>query len=77
MHDCINLRRLNEVQTSILQKHLAVHNWYNHIPDEFDGISDFINKYAWCFREVFCRTACPYNKDCNVYNTLVSGVNNI
>ena len=44
---CIHLEELLKCQTDLIIKHLARHKWFNEIPDEADGVADFIEKYGW------------------------------
>ena len=63
---CIHLEELLKCQTDLIIKHLARHKWFNEIPDEADGVADFIEKYGWLMRELYCGYACPDRDSCNL-----------
>ena len=63
---CIHLAEILKCESDIIKRHLERHKWFNAIPTEEDGIADFINKYAWLMRELYCGYACPSRETCNL-----------
>lgn len=56
---------LNE-QMMVISRHIDKHKWYKGIAKKEDAIKDFIDKYAWMMREMYC-DLCPTSKDCVTY----------
>jgi hypothetical protein len=63
---CAHLDELLKCEVDIIKRHLERHKWYNAIPDEAEGISDFIKRYGWLMRELYCGYACPDRNNCNL-----------
>lgn len=63
-YQCEHLRELLDAETEVIKKHLANHKWFNHINDENEGIIDFVQKYGWIMREMYCHYACPDKDRC-------------
>jgi hypothetical protein len=63
---CTHLEEFLKCEVDIIKRHLERHKWFNNIPDETDGISDFIEKYGWLMRELYCGYACQDRENCNL-----------
>ena len=63
---CEHLRELLDVETEVMKKHIANHKWFNHIPEENEGMIDFIEKYGWIMREMYCNYVCPDRGRCDL-----------
>lgn len=63
---CTHLRELLTAQKTIIQRHIAEHLWFQHITDKDDGIADFIKKFAWIMREIYCGYICTERLDCPI-----------
>ena len=63
---CKHIREILDVERKIIIKHIEKHKWFNHFEFEHDAITDFVNKYAWLMREVFCGALCPHREVCQV-----------
>lgn len=63
---CEHLREFLDCQIDIIQRHLEKHKWFNQIPTEAEGIRDFIKKYGWLMRDLYCRHACEKRGECKV-----------
>lgn len=63
---CNKLRELLECQTDIIKRHLDRHKWFNEISGENEGVADFITKYGWLMRELYCGYSCQSRDNCNL-----------
>ena len=63
---CAHLADFLRCEVDIIERHLARHKWYNKIPNEAEGIADFIQKYGWLMRELYCGYTCPDRASCNL-----------
>jgi len=63
---CHHVSDILAVERRIIQEHLAKHKWCNHITDPTDAIIDFVHKFAWLMREVYCGAMCRYKDECRV-----------
>lgn len=63
---CQNLKNLLEVEGRILYRNVEGHAWLNHIPDKRDAEQDFVNRFGWIMRELYCEM-CKDNKTCESY----------
>jgi len=63
---CEHLRELLEVELEVITKHISNHKWFNHINDESEGTIDFVQKYGWIMREMYCNYVCPDREDCAI-----------
>ena len=65
MRKCTNVKAILEAEREVIKAHLNRHKWYNHIKDEEAAIIDFIWKYAWLMREIYCGKLCKINQKCD------------
>jgi hypothetical protein len=63
---CEHLQEFLDCELGVIKRHLARHKWFNAIPDEGEGIADFIRKYGWLMRELYCGYACPDRDKCDL-----------
>lgn len=63
---CNQLKNLLKIQTQIIEEHIDKHKWFNHIEDKNEAIVDFIDKYAWLMRQMFCEYICEKRDDCDL-----------
>ena len=61
---CKHLQEFLNVELGIIQKHVDAHKWLNHLPTENEGVKDFIQKYGWLMRELYCSCGCPDRDNC-------------
>ena len=61
---CKDITKLLKAQRKVLLTHLAEHKWFQHIADENVGAIDFVEKYGWIMREMYCGFACPDRLNC-------------
>lgn len=74
---CTHLEDILKVETEIIQRHLNKHKWYLGVekdrPVGYDeAVIDFVDKYAWLMREMYCGNVCPYRKDCEPAQKYIS-----
>jgi len=63
---CKHIKDILEVEKAIIEDHIAKHKWCNHISDTNDAVIDFVQKFAWLMREVYCGATCSHKEDCCV-----------
>lgn len=67
LHGCIKLKELLTAESKIINRHLEDHKIKNNIKDKNIAISDFINKFAWVMKEIYCENVCEENCKCDVF----------
>ena len=72
---CKHLREFVDVEISVIKRHLNDHKWFNHIDDENDAVKDFIDKYGWLMREMYCKHICEDKEDCDCSEDLFNNKN--
>ena len=65
---CNHLDKILKVERSIIVEHIKKHKWCNSIEDPNIAIIDFVHKFAWLMREVYCGAMCPHKDACGVNN---------
>ncbi len=73
---CIHLDDLLKVETKLIKKHIDKHQYFNHIKNHNEGIRDFINKFGWLFRELYCGYVCKDRYYCELAKEYINGNNN-
>ena len=68
---CDKLKDLLHVEGQIIQRHIDRHKWFQHIADKNLAVIDFIEKYGWLMREIYCENLCEHKGDCEIFNTVV------
>jgi hypothetical protein len=63
---CEQLTDLLEIQESIIRRNIEMHKWLRHIPDQEQGMIDFIETYGWLLREVYCGHVCSKRTGCSI-----------
>lgn len=63
---CNNCPNLMRFQTKIINRHIDEHKFFNRIDKTDDAVRDFVEKYGWLMREVFCQYICPNLEKCDV-----------
>jgi hypothetical protein len=59
---CQKLKDFLEIERKIIIRHIDDHKWFNKIEDKNEGVADFIQKYGWIIKEMYCTYMCE-NKD--------------
>lgn len=67
---CVNLKGLLSVEYEIIQNNIEYHAWCNQFEDKEQAKIDFIRKYGWIMKEVFCKGVCPYRESCDLVKSL-------
>jgi len=70
INQCVYLNDLMKVQQTVIVNHLDEHKWCNHIEDKNLAVVDFIAKYGWIMREIYCET-CDHKKYCKARAELI------
>jgi len=65
---CSQIRELLIVELAVIQNHLDDHKWFHHIENKNDAVIDFIEKYAWIMKEIYCNFTCK-KECCNLRQT--------
>ena len=66
MCKCNRMKDIIGAELALVKRHINDYKWYNHIEDEEEAVVDFVRKYAWLMREVFCARICPDKLRCEV-----------
>ena len=66
MGKCEKLKEFLTCQQDIIKRHIDEHLWFQHIPEKEKGIADFIQKYGWLMRELFCLHSCENKDKCDL-----------
>jgi hypothetical protein len=70
---CIHLKDFMFTQYKVVGRHIDKHKYFQHIPDKTVAIQDFIKKYGWIMREIYCASGCPDYDHCKLGHTFVYG----
>lgn len=62
--DCYHLNDIIRVMASSLAKNVDEHQKVQHISDRTEAIIDFLTKYDWIDREIYCGSTCPDREKC-------------
>jgi hypothetical protein len=65
MCKCARVGDITKAEIQVIKKHLDRHKWFHHFTDENDAVADFVWKYAWIMREVFCGKLCTASPWCD------------
>jgi hypothetical protein len=68
MHECDNLTNYSTFKRGVIEKYLKVQEPYTH-DEKQELVMDFIDKYAWLVRLIYCHHICPHRSDCLVAKT--------
>ncbi len=72
MEKCSHLEDFLNEQRIIIYRHIDKHKYYNGIANREDAMNDFIKKYAWVMREMYCDKICPEKDNCEVYQSYLT-----
>ena len=61
---CNRVKDIMKIEINVIKKHLGKHKWYCGIGDDNAAVADFVWKYAWLMREVYCGKLCPKHANC-------------
>jgi len=76
MEECVCLSDLMKIQKKIIINHLDKHKWYNHIEDKNMATIDFIEKFGWIMREIYCET-CRFKNQCKAREEIFKEIDNV
>jgi len=63
---CTHLSELAKVQREIISRHIERHKWFSHIIDRQEAAEDFIEKFGWIMRELYCGYICAERHECEM-----------
>jgi hypothetical protein len=61
---CNHVKDIVDIERDVIVEHIDKHKWCNQIEDDNDAIIDFVHKFAWLMREVFCGAMCIHRHTC-------------
>lgn len=62
---CEHVEELLKAESDVMLRHLREHKYFQHITDDNIAIMDFIEKYGWLMREMYCEFICPDKDKCD------------
>jgi hypothetical protein len=68
---CDRVKDLLQVESRVIKRHIDRHKWFQHIRDKNEAVKDFIEKYGWLMREVYCENMCSKKDTCKVYKKVM------
>lgn len=68
---CDKLKDLLHVEGKIIQRHIDRHKWFQHIENKNTAVIDFIEKYGWLMRELYCENLCDKKGDCEAFKQTI------
>jgi hypothetical protein len=74
IENCKHLEELMKEHVKIIERHIQKHKWYKMISDKDRAVEDFIDKYAFIMREMYC-DLCPENNECEAYSKYMKKTN--
>jgi len=61
---CKHVKEILDIERELIIDHISKHRWCNKFDNDNEAVIDFVHKYAWLMREVFCGVMCQYRNDC-------------
>ncbi|MBW3020878.1 hypothetical protein KY334_06285 [Candidatus Woesearchaeota archaeon] len=65
MKQCKHVQQLLKAEKTVIVRHLKQHKYFQHIADDNAAVSDFIEKYGWLMREMYCENVCEDREQCD------------
>ncbi len=62
---CKHLEDLIKAEIPIIKRHIEKHKWYRMMADENEAVGDFIEKYGFIMREMWCKYICKDREECD------------
>ena len=62
---CTKVKSILDLEKKIILEHIDKHKWYKQINNMNDAIVDFVSRFAWLMREVYCNYICIYRNECD------------
>lgn len=63
---CECVSEILRVERNVILEHIDKHKWCNKFENDEEAIADFIQRYAWLMREVYCGAMCSFREECKV-----------
>ena len=70
---CIHLKELLDVLASLIRRNIKDHKWFADIADEQEAKQDFIEKFGWIMRGLYCGHACVDRYNCELAKQYLPG----
>lgn len=70
LHECIKVVELLNIEKKVIERHIDEHKWLNHIKDSTEGMIDFIEKFGWIMKEMYCEGTCDKKDTCEIYQRI-------
>lgn len=64
MEKCANLKGLTCLQIKLIKKYID--NCDSAIVDRNTAAAEFVTKYAWLVKVIFCNSICKYRDQCKI-----------
>lgn len=77
IHCCMHLKELLDAEKIIINRHFEEHKKKYNIEDKNLVVADFISKFGWIMKEIYCESACPYKNNCEIFKDLTERNSNI
>ena len=68
MDTCTHFKGLMIAEAEIIKESIEFHKYCNHFETTDEAISDFLSKYGWIMRTMYCKSACPNKNICDLQN---------
>lgn len=63
---CDKLADFLSIELKIIEEHIDRHKWFNHIENKDEAVADFVKKYGWLMRCVYCNYVCSNSGECKI-----------
>ena len=74
---CDGLNKLLKEQETIIKRHIEKHKYYAHKETMNEAVADFVDKYAWLMREIYCNSSCSKSNECPAYQNYLKNSSEI
>ncbi len=64
MEKCTNLKGLVCLEIKLIEKYIAKCDFA--VTDRNTAASEFVTKYAWLVKDIFCNSICEYRNECKI-----------
>lgn len=65
-HKCLHVSEFLDIERKVILDHIHKHKWCNKFESTEEAIADFVQKYAWLMREIYCGSMCHFKDECRV-----------
>lgn len=68
MEYCTQFKDMMRVEAEVIEESISFHQYCNHFSNTDAAIADFLTKYGWLMRTMYCKCKCPYKQECDLQN---------